>query len=141
MAARQITIEGQPFLRRSPLASWGLVFLTLGIYGFVWYYKINDEARRFLRDDTIKPGIAVLAVTLGVLILVPPFISYYRTGERIARMETHAQLANPVSPALGLLAALVMAVHVLYLQEHLNRVWDRYVPPQQPVQSPPPPPT
>lgn len=30
-----VTIDGQEYKRRSPLGAWGLVFLTLGVYGFV----------------------------------------------------------------------------------------------------------
>ena len=126
--AEMVTVEGQQYKKRGPLGAWGLVFLTLGIYGFVWYYKINDETRRYLEDESIKPGIALLAVLLGWIIIVPPFVSYYRTGQRIERMESKAGVSPPISPALGLLAALVLAVHVLYMQEHLNRVWDRAAP-------------
>jgi hypothetical protein len=43
-------------------------------------------------------------------------------------MESKAGVSPSISPALGLLAALVLAVHVLYMQEHLNRVWDRAAP-------------
>jgi hypothetical protein len=124
--AELVTVQGQTYKKRNPLGAWGLVFLTLGVYGFVWYFKINDEARRFLGDESIKPGIALLAVLLGWVIIVPPFISYYRTGERVRRMEEVARIQQQVSPAIGLLAALVMAVHVLYLQEHLNKVWGAY---------------
>jgi uncharacterized protein DUF4234 len=126
--AELIEIGGQQYKRRSPLAAWGLAFLTLGIYSFVYHYKVNDEARRFLGDETIKPGVSVLAVTLGILLIVPPYISYYRTGDRIRRMEQHAGLGNELSPALGLLAALVMILHIPYFQEHLNRIWERYSP-------------
>jgi hypothetical protein len=123
--AEMVTVEGQQYKKRDPLGAWGLVFLTLGVYGFVWYYKINDEARRYLQDDTIKPGIALLAILLGWIIIVPPFISYYRTGQRIERMQSKVEVPTPISPALGLLAALVLSLNVLYMQEHLNRVWDR----------------
>lgn len=126
--AEIVTIEGQEYKKRNPLGAWGLTWLTLSVYGFVWYYKINDEARRYLRDETIKPGIALLAILLGWIIIVPPFISYYRTGERIKRMQAQAGMEPPVSPALGLLAAVVLSLHVVYMQEHLNRVWDREAP-------------
>jgi hypothetical protein len=117
---------------RSTRSSWGLVFLTIGIYGFVWYFKINDEARGYLRDESIKPGIALLAILLGWILIIPPFVSYYRTGERIGRMEKQAGIQSPISPALGLLAALVLSAHVLYMQEHLNRIWERAGTPQAP---------
>jgi Domain of unknown function (DUF4234) len=123
--AEIVSVAGESYKKRNPLGVWGLGFLTLGIYYFVWYYKINDEARRYLSDESIRPGIAVVAITLGVLILVPPFVSIYNTGGRILRMEQKASVSNEISPALGLLASLVLSLHVVYMQEHLNRVWDQ----------------
>ncbi len=82
-----------------------MTFVTLGIYGLVWYYKINDEARRYLRDESIRPGVALLALIPGFVLIVPPFISYYHTGERIQRMQEGAGIQNTISPALFLLAS------------------------------------
>jgi hypothetical protein len=123
--AEIVSVEGQSYKKRNPLGAWGLGFITVGIYYFVWYYKINDEARRYLSDESIRPGIALLAVTLGVLILVPPFVSIYNTGGRIVRMEQKASVSNEISPGLGLLASFVLSLHIVYMQEHLNRVWDQ----------------
>ena len=116
--------------------------ITIGVYGIVWYYKINDEARRYLRDDTIKPAMSVLAIIPGFILLVPPFVSYFRTGARIVRMEENAGIQKTVEPVLGLIAALVYSLHVVYYQSHLNKIWERYqspapeetggVPPPQP---------
>jgi len=125
--AEVLNIGGQEFKKRSPLASWGLAIITIFIYYWVWYYKINDEARRYLGDETIKPGVAVLAVALGWFLIVPPFISVYRTGQRIERMQDKAGVQNTISPALGLLASLVFIhIHIPYMQENLNKVWRRY---------------
>jgi hypothetical protein len=131
--AEVVTVEGGEYTKRGPLGAWGLALVTPGIYGFVWYYKINDEARRYLRDETIKPGIALLAVLLGWIIIVPPFVSYYRTGERISRMQGKAGLQQRIVPALGLLAALVLALHVLYMQGELNKIWDHASEPGPPA--------
>lgn len=121
--AELVTVEGEQYKRRSPLGVWGLAFITVGIYGLVWYYKTNDEARRYLRDERIRPGIALLAILVGWVLIVPPFISYYRTGERIQRMQERAGVTNQISPAIGLLASFVASLHLVYMQEHLNRVW------------------
>lgn len=138
--AETLNIGGQEFKKRSPLGVWGLSIITIGIYGFVWYYKINNEARRYLGDDSIKPGVSVLAVTLGVLLIVPPYVSIYRTGERIQRMQEKAGVTSQVSAALGLLGAFVVALYIPYYQEHLNRIWRRYETPA-PAQGVPPPST
>jgi hypothetical protein len=138
--AELVDVGGQQYKRRSPLGAWGLAFLTLGIYYYVYHFKVNDEARRFLGDDSIKPGISLLAITLGIFLLVPPYISIYRTGDRIRRMEQHAGVVSEVSPALGLLGALFLLLHIPYFQEHLNRVWDRYAPKMTPLPGAAPPP-
>jgi H+/Cl- antiporter ClcA len=85
--AELVTIDGQQYMKRQPLGVLGLTLITFGIYFFYWYYKIVDEIRRFEKDDSVRPGMALLAVTLGALILVPPFISLYNTSVHIVRME------------------------------------------------------
>jgi hypothetical protein len=122
--ALELTIDGQLYKRRDPLAVWLLSIVTLGIYGLVWYYKINDEARRYLRDETIRPGIAVLALFPGALVIVPPFVSIFRTGERVLRMEGRAAIQRTVEPAIGLLLAFLWGLYHFYYQAHLNAVWD-----------------
>ena len=121
--AELISVEGETYKKRSPLGAWGLLFITLGIYFFVWHYKVNDEARRFLRDASIKPGVALVAVLLGWILIVPVFVSIYRTGDRVQRMQERAGVVSQVSPALGLLASLFLSLQVPYLQEGLNKVW------------------
>ena len=132
--AEVLNIGGQEFKKRSPLGVWGLSIITIGVYYFVWYYKINDEARRYLGDETIKPGISVLAILLGWIIIVPPFISLYRTGERIQRMQLRAGVQQQISPALFLLASFLLSIHLIYGQEALNKIWTLY---QQPAQAGP----
>jgi len=142
--AEIVTIEGQSYKRREPLGVLGLAIVTLGIYWLYWYYKVNDEIRRFERDDTVRPGVALLAVTLGWFIIVPPFISVYNTSLHIARMEQRNGIVQQLSPALNVILLLVVAAGVgIYSQEHLNRVWDRAkglpAPPTMPGTLPSPP--
>jgi hypothetical protein len=104
---------------------------------------VNDEARRFLGDNSIRPALSVLAFFPGALLIVPPFIAIYRLGTRIARMEAAAGSPNRCEPVVGLVLGFVFGLYSLYYQDHLNGLWDRYlrsgnVPP--PVPPPPPPP-
>ncbi len=131
--AEVVSIEGEEYKKRSVLGVWGLTLITLGIYGYVWYFKINDEARRFLRDEKIRPGISVLALIPGFILIVPPFISIYRTGERIMRMQEKAGVTQQVQPVIGILTYLVASLHTAYYQSHLNKVWERAVPAGQPA--------
>lgn len=97
--------------------------LTLGIYHLVWWYKINREARDFGRIE-VSPGISVVAITLGAIIIVPPFVSIYRTGERIGRMQAAAGLPVSCSGIIGLIASFFLGLHTLYYQYELNKTWE-----------------
>lgn len=127
--ARLVTVEGQPYKRRSPWGVWGLTLITGGIYGFVWYYKINDEARRYLGDESIKPAYSVLAFIPGiVLFYIPPLVSLYRTGVRTQRMQQRAGVTSQISAVIVVIAFFVLALWTVYLQSGLNKVWDTAVP-------------
>src|SRR4051794_29509306 len=100
--AEIIRIGDREFKRRGPIAVSGIALVTFGIYFFVWYYKINREARESLGDESISPGSSVLAVTLGVLLIfIPPIVSILNTGKRIVRMQEHAGVPDHISPGVG----------------------------------------
>jgi hypothetical protein len=125
--AQTVVVGGETFKRRNIVGVWlGLPLITLGIYHFVWYYKINDEARRYLKDNSIRPGMSLLAISLGIFLIVPPFLSVYRTCGRIQRMEEQAGLTSTIEPVLGLILAF-LGFHSLYMQSHLNRIWDAHL--------------
>jgi hypothetical protein len=98
-------------------------FITLGIYHLVWWYKINREARDLDPGIDVEPAISVLAITLGALIIVPPFVSIFKTGDRIAHMQSAAGMPATCSAVLGLLASFVFGLHSLYYQNELNKIW------------------
>ncbi len=100
---------------------WPLI--TLGIYYFVWYYKINREAHDFDPQIEVQPGLSLLAVLLGPFIIVPPFVSIYRTGERIAQMQRTAGLTPTCQGWLGLALTFVASLQSLYYQSELNKIW------------------
>ncbi|RST19354.1 DUF4234 domain-containing protein [Streptomyces sp. WAC05374] len=100
--------------------------LTLGIYHFVWYFKVNREARDFDERIEVRPGMAVVAITLGWILIVPPFISVFNTGERIARMQRAAGMQPTCNPWIGLILMFVFNLYPLYYQHELNQIWDRY---------------
>jgi hypothetical protein len=136
--AELVTIDGQQYKKREPLGVLGLSFITIGIYFFYWYYKVNDEIRRFEKDETVRPGIALLAVTLGWFVIVPPFISVYNTSNHIVQMEQRMGVQQQLSPALNVILLLIIGIAVpAYSQEHLNRVWDAAT--GRGMASPPPP--
>jgi hypothetical protein len=127
--ARQVVVGGEAFKRRNPIGVWlGLPFITFGIYFFVWWYKINNEARRYLRDPSIRPGISLLAALLGWILIVPPFVTVYTTAQRVRRMQDAASISGDrCNPWIALLLRFVFALDVIYLQMSLNQIWDAYL--------------
>ncbi len=124
--AETVTIEGQTYLKRNPLGVLGLSVVTIGIYGLYWYYKVNDEIRRFERDDSISPARSILALLPGALLIVPPIIAVYNTAQHILKMEERAGIQQQISPALTVVLLIAVSIAIgIYVQEHLNRIWDR----------------
>lgn len=141
MAAREVAM---PSGARAKVRDEGLVvlwtILTLGIYTFVWYYRINREMRDFGRahgDEELansNPVLSILAVTIGALVIVPPIVSYWKTTGRIRRM----QRACNVTPIEGWVIAILYVLGILfvitliaippYVQSGLNKVWRLYPP-------------
>jgi hypothetical protein len=140
--AETVMIQGQTYLKRNPLGVLGLSFITLGIYGLYWYYKVNQEIQRYTGDQTISPSRSLIAVIPGFLLIVPPFIAYYNTSNHIVQMQEQRGIASQISPALVVILALVIWIGMAaYVQEHLNRVWDSAsAGGVQPAAQPPPPP-
>ena len=118
---------------RHPLAAFGLVFLTLGIYYLVWYYKVNRELRdlgRATGQETKlgnSPMTSLLAISIGWLVLVPPFVSFYRTFQRIETAQEISGTKERVNIWLGfalyLAGMFTLPVEVIYAQSELNRIW------------------
>jgi hypothetical protein len=124
--ADAVTIDGTAYLKRNPLGVLGLSFITLGIYFLYWYWKINDELSSFEHDDTISPTRSLMAISLGWIILVPPFIAIYNTAKHIQADERRLAIQPELEPAFTIVFLVLFSiVNGLYMQEHLNRLWDR----------------
>ena len=135
--AETVSIDGQPYLKRNPLGVLGLSIVTLGIYFLYWYYKINDELKTFERDPSISPTRSLMAMIFGWIIIVPPFIAMYNTAKHVQGVEQRMTIQPQIEPALAIVIMLLVSVgNGIYIQEHLNRIWDRGVG----VSSSPPPP-
>ena len=121
-----VTVNGIGFKRRNPWGVFGLTIITLGIYGIVWYYKINNELKNYgIEND---PTVATLAITIGAFVIVPPFVSLYKTADRILQAQDRANASEHIVPVLALLLAVVVAgFHLPYYQSQLNKVWDALV--------------
>jgi uncharacterized protein DUF4234 len=126
--AEQVQVGGTTVKIRNPFLVFVWSLVTLGIYYAVWYYKINRELRDTSAID-VSPGVALLAITLGWIVIVPPFVSWYRTFERIVQAQDGAGVVNEASPILGfilfVIAVFFLPVEVIYAQDELNKVWRR----------------
>jgi hypothetical protein len=118
-----------------------LTIVTLGIYGYVWYYRINRELRDFgaaHQDEELageRPGLSLLAVTLGAVLIVPPIVSWVRCTKRIQRAQNLVELPEKdvtsgwVIFGLcvgGLLTSVGFVGVPVYVQMGLNHVWEKY---------------
>ncbi len=108
---------------RNPFLVW-LVWpiLTLGIYQFVWYYKIHSEMLRLDPRQPINPAGSMLTILFGWIIIVPPFVSYFNAGNRIANAQRAAGLTPTANPWIGLILMFIFGLTPLYYQFELNKV-------------------
>ncbi len=120
---------------REPDTVFLLTLVTLGVYGWFWYYRINCEMRDYGAahgDEQLaasRPGLSLLAVTLGVLAIVPPFVSWWRCARRLERCQ---EIAGAPRTSFALLMVFMFAgvlllplwlVITFRVQQGLNEVW------------------
>ena len=104
--------------------------LTLGICHLVWYDKILNEMPHFDPRQPIKPGGSLLTIMFGWISIVPPFVSYFNTGNRIATAQRAAGLPPTANPWIGFILLFVFGLTPLYYQFELNKIVDHYAVPQ-----------
>src|SRR2546423_10151223 len=93
--AEEIQISGTDVVGklRNPLGVVGLTIITLGVYFFIWYYKINKEMAEMGRarnTDELgtSPTTSLMAVLFGwILLFIPPLVSEYQTCARLNAAE------------------------------------------------------
>ena len=115
-------------------AGLGLTIITLGIYHYYWYFQINDELKEVGRakgDGELaasKPINSLMAILFGGLLIVPPWVSVYRTCKRVKRAEELGGVKHTIHPmwALALLFPLGILIipalfHYSIVTKHQNR--------------------
>ena len=128
--AEEVQIKGSDEVGkvRNPLGVIGLQLITLGIYGIFWYYFINKEMAaigkaRGSTETGDNPMMSVIAVTLGIFLLVPPFVSFYNTWKRLNASEAAVGLPEGTAAGLGfLLSIFIGPVGTYLLQDNLDKV-------------------
>jgi hypothetical protein len=117
--------DGIGYKRRNPWGVWGLTIITLGVYEAVWYYKINNELKNYGIEN--NPTTALLALLLGWIVIIPFFVTLYRTADRIRQAQEQSEAATRIIPIVGVIAMLVSLgapIGLPYYQTELNKVWD-----------------
>jgi hypothetical protein len=105
-----------------------LELVTLTIYGFGWWYFIHRELRDYGRakgttELGTSPGTSLLAVTLGLLIIVPALVSIFNGFKRVQAAQRLAGI-EPINGWIGLVLFLVFYPALMgYMQSGLNPVW------------------
>lgn len=115
---------------RNPFAVWiGLPLITLGIYHFVWYYKVHRELANFDRRRNAPVAGPMLVLLLLGWTVIAPLVSYYNTGNRIKNAQRAAGVEPTCSAVVGLLLCFVFGLESLYYQQdrralRLHAAWN-----------------
>lgn len=129
--ATTLTLRGVPVKRRNPWGAWALNLVTLGIYGIVYWNRINVELRDYsaaierpFRND---PNVSVIAMFLGSIVLIPFVVTIATTTRRVSDLQLIVRSTRgrePVSPTVAVLLGILLSAHIVYLQRSLNEIWD-----------------
>jgi O-antigen/teichoic acid export membrane protein len=128
----QIPNAGSLAKIRNPLGVLALSLITLGIYSIFWWYFINREMSDYGQANGVpelgdNPVLSVLAVTIGVLVIIPPFVSLWRTLRRIETAQNRALGSNNIGVILLFVLIFIPLVNLVVhptMQSNLNQVWE-----------------
>ena len=127
--AEERTIAGGVQVKvRNPWAVALLPIVTLGIYHFVWWYRINRELRDYGRAKGVdlgqNPTNSLLALVPGFLIVIPTLLTYYNGFKRVQAAEDTVG-KEPPNGWIGLALYLLLSPALwAYMQVSLNEIWD-----------------
>jgi len=134
--AEVVTIKGSTATAkiRNPIGVVALSIVTIGIYFFFWYYYINRELAEYGKVNKTdecgdSPSTSLLAMALGWIIIVPPFVSIFNCINRMnaaVRLSKADNSGVALDAVLGLVLWIVLAPAVqVLIQLNLNRVWEK----------------
>lgn len=113
-------------MKRSIGLSILFTFLTCGLYGIYWFYKLTEETNELSEDYTISPGLAILLsiITCGLYNLYWS----YKMGQLIAIARTNRGQNSSDESILYLILTLLGLWIIVYaiLQSHINNMVGDY---------------
>ena len=129
----QIPGAGTTAKIRHPLGVIGLSLITLGIYGLFWWYFINREMADLGQANGVpelgdNPVLSVVALSIGSFIIIPPFVTWWRTAKRVETAQNRVLGSNNFSPVLAfvlIFIPIVGLISIYLIQSNLNQVWER----------------
>lgn len=131
MASELLDVRGVVVKRRGPVVSWLLLVVTLGIYGlFHWYYinrEMRDVSAALGHGFGNSPGLSVLALFPGGILLVPAIWTWVTTARRARNLREIALDGRPgdhTSVPLAVLLAFFYGLNHPYLQASLNGTYE-----------------
>jgi hypothetical protein len=134
--ARKVDVPGAGQAKViQPWVAFLLALVTLGLYYIFWFgirnSELNDYGESFRGEENplhVNVFLAIVANTIGGLLIVPPFVSQWRFYKRIGRAQELAGLEHRISHVTGFLlyviALFLLPFEVAYGQHHLNRLWE-----------------
>src|SRR3954470_24285342 len=134
--ARKLVVPGAGTVKViHPAVAFLLAIVTFGIYYLFWFgirnSELNDYGMALNPDDNplrVNVFLAIVANTIGWLLIVPPFVSQWRYYWRIGRAQELSgmehRISHPTGFLLYLVALFLLPVEIPYGQYHLNRLWE-----------------
>jgi hypothetical protein len=134
--ARKVEVPGAGMVKViNPWVAFLLAIVTLGIYYLFWFgirnSELNDYGFALDPDDNplrVNVFLAIVANTIGWLLIVPPFVSQWRYYKRIGRAQELSgmddRISHPTGFLLFLIGLILLPVEIPYGQYHLNRLWE-----------------
>lgn len=121
-AASPIPTSGQRVVRQQGAwGLWWLVVVTLGVYYYVWYHRINHELALVTGEDPTKAD----CQWWSQLIPIFNFVSLYQTAKRLNRAHEAVDSPARVSPFVAWFwAPSWFASQTRYLQRRINTLHD-----------------
>ena len=124
----QIPGAGSTAKIRNPVAVAVFAVITLGIYILFYWYFVNREMADYGRANGTselgeKPGLSVLALIPGGLVIVPALWTTVTTFKRVQAAQRLAG-TDQLSGWLALVLYVVISpAFYAYMQSGLNAVW------------------
>jgi len=86
---------------------------------------VNRELRDYGVGDS--PFTSLLALFPGGIVIIPPFVSWWRFLGRLREAEDRAQVSGGADQWIGfilyVIAFFLLPFELVYAQQHLNTLW------------------